>query len=107
MGQHPGMGRRDQAGIAAGVVAVLVSVQDLGDGPALRTRRGLAQAPLQRIDRQRLAGLRAGDEIVEIAVIVGGPDAFDDHDLTGSEPGAGWWAGNDPRAARRTSTSGS
>ena len=66
VGQHLGAGRRDHLGIAADMVAVLVGVEDLGDGPALRLA---AQAFLmiQRIDRQRLAGLAAGDEVVEIA----------------------------------------
>src|SRR5207248_268380 len=55
-----------QAGVAAGVVGVLVGVEDLRDLPAALARRLQAQPPLEGIDRERLAGLRAGDEIVEV-----------------------------------------
>ena len=43
---------------------------------------GGAQAFLviQGIDRERLAGFSAGDQVVEVAVGVAGPDLFDDHD---------------------------
>src|SRR3546814_1338920 len=34
---------------------------------------------IERIDRQRFAGLRAGDDIVEVAIGVSGPDLLDDH----------------------------
>ena len=45
-------------------------------------RRRQAQAPLQRIDGERLAGLRAGDQEVKIPEIIGRPDTFDDHEAT-------------------------
>ena len=56
-----------EPGVAAGVVAVLVRVEDLRDLPAAAPRGIKAQPPLERIDRERLAGLRAGDQIVKIA----------------------------------------
>ncbi|WP_443083433.1 DUF1272 domain-containing protein [Variovorax sp. PBL-E5] len=34
---------------------------------------------IERIDRQRLAGLGAGDQVVVVAVGIAGPDALDDH----------------------------
>ena len=55
-----------QAGIAAGVVGVLVRVENLRDLPAALARRLQAQPPLERIDGERLAGLGAGDQIVKI-----------------------------------------
>ena len=53
--------------VAAGVVAVLVRVEDLGDLPALRLGGGETFPVVERVDRQRLAGLAAGDEVIEIA----------------------------------------
>jgi hypothetical protein len=76
---HLRMGRADQAGVAAGVIAMLVGVEDLRDRPPARLRCIQAQPPFERVDRQRLAGLRAGDQVVEVAVVIGGPDAFDEH----------------------------
>jgi hypothetical protein len=40
---------------------------------------------IQGIDGQGLAGFAAGDEVVEIAVGVGGPDLFDYHGITLSQ----------------------
>ncbi len=40
---------------------------------------GEAFLVVQRIDRQCLAGLGAGDQIIEIAAGISGPDLFDDH----------------------------
>ena len=76
---HLGAGRRDHGRVAAGVVVVLVGVEDLRDLPALVLGRGQALLVVQRIDRQRLAGLGAGDQVVVVAVGVAGPDALDDH----------------------------
>ncbi len=72
-------GGRLEAGVAAGVVAVLVGVEDLRDLPAAFARRIKTQLPLERIDRERLAGLRAGDEIVEVAQGVSRPDPLGQH----------------------------
>ena len=45
----------------------------------LRLGRGEAFLMVERIDRQRLAGLVAGDQVIEVAAGVRGPDLFDDH----------------------------
>src|SRR5205823_7166267 len=79
MRQYRGFGRRDHLLIAAGVIAVLVGVEDLSDVPPLRLGGGEAFLVVQRIDRQRLAGLGAGDQVIEIAAGIRGPDLFDDH----------------------------
>ncbi len=71
--------RADQALVAAGMVAMFVRVEDLRDLPALRAGRVQAQLPLERIDGERFARLRAGNQVVEVAVGVTGPDAFDQH----------------------------
>src|ERR1041385_3695453 len=65
-------------GVAAGVVAMFVSIQDLRDVPALRLGGVHALFMIQRIDGERFAGFRARDEIVEVAIGVSGPDLFDD-----------------------------
>jgi hypothetical protein len=65
--QHPRAGRIPESRVAAGVILVLVSVEDLGDLPAVALRRIETQPPLERIDGERLAALGAGDEIVEVA----------------------------------------
>ena len=76
---HLGAGGSDHGRIAAGVVVVLVRVENLRDLPALRLGGGQALAVVQRIDRERLAALGAGDQVVVVAVGVAGPDALDDH----------------------------
>ena len=72
-------GRLDNALVAADVIAVLVRIQDLGDVPLLFVGDGETFPEVERIDRQCLAGLRTDDQVVEVAVGVGGPDLFDDH----------------------------
>src|SRR5580658_7608263 len=68
-----------QSRVAAGVLEVLVRVQDLGDLPAALARGCQAQLPLQRIHGERLAALRAGNEIVKIPPGVTRPDALREH----------------------------
>ncbi len=80
--QKLGAGRRHHLRVAAGMVAVLVRVEDLRDGPAFGLRRGKAFLVVERIDRERLAGLGAGDEIVEVPAGIAGPDLFDEHHET-------------------------
>ena len=72
-------GRRDHALVAAGVVAVFVRVQDLGNRPAPVRRDGKAFFVVERVDRERFAGLGTGDQVVEVPVGVTGPDLLDDH----------------------------
>ena len=71
--------RRDHRGVAAGVIAVLMRIQNLSDVPAALLGRGKTFLVIQRIDRQRLSRLRASDQIVEVAIRVCGPNLFDDH----------------------------
>ena len=79
MRQELGSGRRDHLLVAAGVVAMLMGVEDLPDGPALRFGGGQALLMIEWIDRQRLAGFLASDQIIEVATGVCGPDLFNDH----------------------------
>jgi hypothetical protein len=48
------------------VVLVLVRGEDLRDLPAAAPGGIQAQAPLERVDRERLAGLGAGDQLMKI-----------------------------------------
>ena len=77
--QYLGAGGRHHRLVAADVIAVLVGVEDLRDRPAFFLRAGQAARVIEGVDRHGLAGFRAGDQIVEIAVRVGGPDLLDDH----------------------------
>ena len=74
-------GRSDHALVAAGMIAVLVGIQDLCDSPASLRRNREALVEVQRVYGECVAGLRAGDQVVEITVGIPGPDLFDDHDL--------------------------
>src|SRR5690606_24948499 len=76
---HLRAGCRYDRGVSAGVVEVLVRVQDLRDLPAALLRGGEALRVVERVDRQRLARLRACDQVVEVAVGIRRPDALDDH----------------------------
>src|SRR5437763_256036 len=79
MRQQFGMGRADDLVVAAGMVAMMMRVEYLGDVPALGFGRGQALLVIERVDRQRLAGFGAGDQVIEVAPTIGGPDLFDDH----------------------------
>ena len=74
-------GRADEARIAAGVIAVLVRIQNLPDLPAARLRGRETPPPVEGIHRKGFARLGAGDEIVEIAKRVRRPDALDQHSV--------------------------
>ena len=54
-------GRGEHRGVAAGVSAVFVGIEDLGDLPAFGFRTGEAELRFQRIHGQRLAALGTGD----------------------------------------------
>src|SRR5256885_1992574 len=79
MRQQFGVRRADDLIVAAGMVAVMVRVQHLRDAPALCLRGGEAFLVVERIDRERLAGFGAGDQVIEIPSGIGGPDLFDNH----------------------------
>src|SRR5262249_24882292 len=79
MRQHLRLGRALEAGIAAGVIVVLVGVENLGDLPAVALCRSQAHAPLERVDGKGLAGLRTGDQIVKVAQGISRPDALHQH----------------------------
>ena len=81
MREDLGPRRCDHLLVATGVVAVLVGVEDLGDGPALRLGRSQAFLMVKGIDRQGLAGFSACNQVIEIATGVCGPDLLDDHCL--------------------------
>ena len=70
-------GRRDQPAVATGVVAVFVRIENLRDGPVIGRRDSQTLVEIQWIDRKRLAGLRAGDQVVKVPVRVRGPDLLD------------------------------
>ena len=79
VGENLGAGGSHYRAVATRVIVMLVGVQHLGDTPAARGRRRETLGVVERIDGQRLAGLPAGDEIVEITVGVASPDLLDDH----------------------------
>ena len=82
-------GRGAQAFVPAGMVQVFVGVEDLRDREAARARDGEALAIVERVHGQRLARFGAGNQVVEIPVGVGGPDAFDEHATGRSNLNAG------------------
>ena len=94
-----GAGGLHHRGVAAGMVVVLVRVEDLRDAPAVLLGCGQALAVVERVDRQRLAGVGTGDQVIEVAIRVAGPDAFDDQSKS---PGGGVIVGTQcpPAAAR-------
>src|SRR5690242_1452331 len=79
MRQHPRARGRHHLRIARGVIEVLVRVEHLRDREALPARRIETLAGIERIDDQRLSSLRAGNQVLEIPEVVGGPDSFDQH----------------------------
>jgi hypothetical protein len=79
MGQQLCIGGRDHGPIAARVIAVFMSVQDLCDLPPFVFSSRQTFAVIQRIDGQSFAGIRASDQIIEIAIGVGSPNLFNNH----------------------------
>ena len=69
----------DETRVAADVIAMLVRVQNLPYRPAALTRGVAAATEIERVDSERLAGLRARHQVVEIAQGVIDPDLLDDH----------------------------
>ena len=79
MSEDLGAGGFNHLGIAAYMITVLVGIDYLRDLPAFVARRSEAFLVVQWIDCKSLAGLRAGDEIVEVSVRVARPDLLYDH----------------------------
>ena len=65
--------------IAAGMVMVFVGIENLGNLPAFDLGRIQGFFMIQRINSQRFSGLWANDQVIEIAIGIARPDAFDDH----------------------------
>jgi hypothetical protein len=65
--------------VAADVVAMLVRIDDLGNAPSPVLRYSEALAEIERIDSKSVAGLGAGNDVVEIPVCISCPDLFYDH----------------------------
>src|SRR5882757_5434524 len=83
--QNSRSGFSDHSLVAARMVAMFVRVQDLGDIPSFFLGGPQTLFMIQGIDGQGLAGFATGDEVVEIAVGVGGPDLFDYHGIIPSQ----------------------
>src|SRR5688572_5568582 len=71
--------RSNESGIAPGMVAMLVRVQDLRDLPALGFGGLEHTSPFQRVNGERLARFRASNQVMKIPQPVGGPDSLDQH----------------------------
>jgi hypothetical protein len=67
---------------------MFMGVQDLGDLPACIARNSQALRTVQRIDCERLASLAASDQIVKVAIRIGGPDLLNDQWILSSLGGA-------------------
>ena len=65
MREYAGARGRDHLGIAGSVIQVFVGIEDLRDREPVFARCLEALVRIEGIHDQRLAGLRAGDEIVE------------------------------------------
>jgi hypothetical protein len=63
------------------MIVMFVRVEDLGDIPSFFLGGPQTLFMIQGVDSQGLAGFATGDEIVEIAVSVGGPDLFNYHGI--------------------------
>jgi len=79
MGHQLRIGGRDHGPIAARVIAVLVSIQDLRDLPPLVFSSCQTFAVIQGVDSQSFTAICAYDQIIEIAIRVGSPNLFNNH----------------------------
>jgi hypothetical protein len=71
----------NEPGIATGVIEMLMSIQNLGDFPALGPGLVQHELPFQGIHCECFAGLRTRNQVVVIAEGIRRPDAFDQHKL--------------------------
>ncbi len=74
-------GGRHHGPVAPGMVAMLVSVEDLGDLPAIGLGPSQALLVIQRVYGHGFAAFRTDDEIVEISIGVTRPDLLYNHCL--------------------------
>src|SRR5216684_7255289 len=71
----------DHSRVPARMIVMFVRVEDLGDIPSFFLGALQTLFMIQGVDGQGLAGFATGDEVVEIAVGVGGPNLFDYHGI--------------------------
>jgi hypothetical protein len=88
MRKNLGSGFVDNRLVATNVVVMFMGVEDLGDFPARIARNLQALRAVQRIDCECLASLAASDQIVKVAICIGGPDLLDDQWILSSLGGA-------------------
>ena len=65
--------------VAAYMVEMIVSVEDLRNRPAAILGNSEAFPYVERIDGEGLAGLGAGNQVVEVAIVVPRPYLLDNH----------------------------
>jgi hypothetical protein len=63
------------------MITVFMGIQNLRNFPVTIGGDGQALLEIQWVYRERIAGLRTGDQIVEITITVTGPDLFHNHFL--------------------------
>ena len=83
--QNRRTGFPDHSRVPARMIVMFVRVQDLGDIPSFFLGGPQTLFMVQGVDGQGLAGFATGDEVVEIAIGVGGPDLFDYHGIIPSQ----------------------
>ena len=79
MSEQCGPGCLDQSLVAARMVAMFMGVKNLGNRPAVLARDIETLRVVEGIDGQGLTGLRARDEVIEVAIGVACPDLLHDH----------------------------
>ena len=84
VGQYSGTGLIHDGLIAIDVVMVLVRIENLGDFPTRLLGSSQALLAVQGIYSQGLAGFGASHQVVEIAVVVTGPNLFYEHRIYSS-----------------------
>ena len=81
MGEQAGAGCRDHRLVAASVIAMFVGVENLFNFPPILLRDRQALLMIQRVDREGLTRIRTDNQIIEVAVVISGPDLFNNHFL--------------------------
>ncbi len=77
-----GAGRGYHRPVATGMVAVLVSIQDLRYCPAVSIGRFQAFRVVERINRQGIASFFAGNQVIEVSEGVTRPYLFNNQDFS-------------------------